>query len=101
MFSLLIMSHIVNYIIILLVLINFISDNFKIFWDAGWPTGPKFAHNSKNSAGETLRLPCCSYKNRGGGWPTCHFIFSLSHRALKLPVQPPSCPESSSAVAVP
>ena len=40
MFSLLIMSHIVNYIIILLVLINFISDNFKIFWDAGWPTGP-------------------------------------------------------------
>ena len=39
---------------------------------------------------KTLRLPLRVYINRGGGWPTCHFIFS--------PSQP--CPEAPSA-AVP
>ena len=67
MFSILILIYIVNYIIILLVLINFISTNFKIFFmRCRRANRAKFAQNSENLAGETLRLPLQAYLNRGG-----------------------------------
>ena len=53
------MTHIVNYIIILLVLINFISDNFKIFLECRTANRAKFAHNSENGQEDSSAAQIC------------------------------------------
>ena len=69
------MIYIVNYIIILLVLINFISDNFKIFWNAERPTGPNSLTIAKMGK-KTLRLLKSVLYKHGRGW------FRMSLRIL-------------------
>ena len=51
------MIYIVNYIIILLVLINFISNNFKFFLGCRRANWAKLATISENLEGKTVRLP--------------------------------------------
>ena len=85
-FSIFIFIYIVNYIIILLVLIIFISNNFKFFfWDAGGPTGPNWLPLAKIWREKPFGYPKNAYKSRGGGWPTCHFIFSPSQLCPEAP----------------
>ena len=88
-FPILIFIYIVNYIIIILVLINFIINNFKKNLDTGVPTGPNWIPIAKMWREKPFGYPKNVYKNRGGGWPTCHFIFSPSPRALSpVPAKP-------------
>ena len=51
------LNYIVNYIIKLLVLINFISNNFKNFLGCRRANWAKLATNSENLEGKTVRLP--------------------------------------------
>ena len=75
MFSIFILIYIVNYIIILLVLVNFISNNFKIFWNAEQPTGPNSLTIAK-MGNKTLRLLKSVLYKHGRGW------FRMSLRIL-------------------
>ena len=56
-FSIFILIYIVNYIIKLLVLINFISNNFKKILGCKRANWAKLATNSENLEGKTVRLP--------------------------------------------